>query len=60
MVQKLNKTVQEVVHSPQVSKRLSELGATPKTNSPQEYATIMKDDTAKWAKVVKTANIVKP
>ncbi|AMG89736.1 MULTISPECIES: Bug family tripartite tricarboxylate transporter substrate binding protein [Bordetella] len=60
VVQKLNKTVQEVVHSPQVSKRLSELGATPKTNSPQEYATIMKDDTAKWAKVVKTANIVKP
>ncbi|NYT36490.1 tripartite tricarboxylate transporter substrate binding protein [Allopusillimonas soli] len=60
VVQKLNKTLQDIVHSAEVSKKLSDLGATPKTTTPDEYTAIMKDDTAKWAKVIETAHIVKP
>ncbi len=60
IIKSLNKAVVKVVNSEQVSNKLSELGATAKTTTPQEYAAIMKADTAQWAKVVKAAHIVKP
>lgn len=60
IVQSLNKALQEVVHSEAVSERLVELGATPRTTTPEEYGAIMKADAAQWAKVVETAHIVKP
>lgn len=60
VIKSLHKALLKVAHSEQVSKRLSELGATPKTTTPQEYEAIMKADTAQWAKVVETARIVKP
>lgn len=60
IVKSLNQVLLKVVHSEEVSNRLSELGATPKTTTPEEYKAIMKADTEQWAKVVETAHIVKP
>jgi tripartite-type tricarboxylate transporter receptor subunit TctC len=37
--------------------RLAELGGTPFASSPATFAKFVADDTAKWAKVIRAANI---
>ena len=38
-----------------MSKYLSEQGADPITSTPAEYASLIKDEVAKWGKVVKAS-----
>jgi tripartite-type tricarboxylate transporter receptor subunit TctC len=38
---------------PDVHKRLSELGLEPRTSTPAEFASFLKAEVVKWAKVVK-------
>jgi len=45
------------VQLPDVSEKLAALGAEPLANTPQEAAVFLKAEIAKWAKVVKEANI---
>jgi len=37
--------------------RLVKLGGTPLASSPADFANFVADDTAKWAKVIRAANI---
>jgi tripartite-type tricarboxylate transporter receptor subunit TctC len=43
--------------SPDIRERMAATGATPIGNTPAEFATVIKADLAKWAKVVKVANV---
>jgi tripartite-type tricarboxylate transporter receptor subunit TctC len=60
IVERLNREVAEAVRSPEVQKKLIELGAEPTSNTPAEFAALVKSDLASWAKVVKAANIKAP
>jgi tripartite-type tricarboxylate transporter receptor subunit TctC len=44
-------------HDPKVKARLAELGSTPLVNSPGDLAKLIVDDTEKWGKVIRAANI---
>jgi tripartite-type tricarboxylate transporter receptor subunit TctC len=43
--------------SPIARARLVKLGGTPLASSPADFANFVADDTAKWAKVIRAANI---
>ena len=40
-----------------VRERIAQLGLEADLNSPEEFAVVIKSDTAKWAKVIRAANI---
>ena len=55
LVAKINAAVVKVIKEPAMSKYLSEQGADPITSTPAEYASLIKDEVAKWGKVVKAS-----
>ena len=57
VVEALSKAVQKAVADPAASARLLQAGAEPKSSSPQELAALLKSDTEKWARLIKTRNI---
>jgi tripartite-type tricarboxylate transporter receptor subunit TctC len=57
IVARINKEMNAVLADPKVKARLADLGSDALTGSPAEYAKLMADETEKWAKVIRTANI---
>jgi tripartite-type tricarboxylate transporter receptor subunit TctC len=57
LIARLNGALIEVVKAPVTQKRLADLGLDPATNTPQDFAALIRADAVKWAKVVKAANI---
>jgi tripartite-type tricarboxylate transporter receptor subunit TctC len=57
IVNKLNVEVNALLDDPKVKTRIAELGGTVLKNSPAGFAKYLAEETAKWAKVVKFANI---
>ena len=56
-MQKLNAQVRAAVDSTAYRARLRTLDMQPVASSPQQLAGLLKDETAKWARVVKQAGI---
>ncbi len=56
-VEVLNKAVTAAIADPKMKARLAELGGTPMPMAPAEFGKFIADETVKWAKVVKFANI---
>jgi tripartite-type tricarboxylate transporter receptor subunit TctC len=59
VVEKLNAALREVLDTPELKKRALELGIEAKASTPEEIAQRLKDDIAKWAKVIERAGIEK-
>lgn len=57
IVARLNAEVVRILGTPEVKKIFSNEGAEAVGNSPEAFAAVVKSETAKWAKVVKTAGI---
>jgi tripartite-type tricarboxylate transporter receptor subunit TctC len=57
IIDKLNAEINQALTDPKLKARFAELGATPFASSPGAFAKFVADDTAKWAKVIKAANI---
>ena len=53
----LNKAVGEALKDPKLVARLAEVGGIPKPMTPAEFGKLVADETEKWGKVVKFANI---
>jgi tripartite-type tricarboxylate transporter receptor subunit TctC len=47
----------KIVHSAEMKSRLVNEGADPVASTPAQFAEYMKADSAKWARVIRTANI---
>ena len=50
---KLNAEITRIMNLPEVKERLAAQGAETMTSTPQEFASFIKSETAKWARVVK-------
>jgi tripartite-type tricarboxylate transporter receptor subunit TctC len=59
IIVRLNQAVRDVVALPEIKRRMFELGLDAQAGSPEEAATRLKDDIAKWAKVIDDAHIPK-
>ena len=57
IVGKLHQETMKVAAQADVREKLTQLGLDVVGNPPAEFATIIKADTAKWAKVIKDAGI---
>jgi tripartite-type tricarboxylate transporter receptor subunit TctC len=57
VVEILNKSVAAGLANPKMRVKLAEFGGVPMPMSPAEFGKFVVDDTAKWAKVVKAANL---
>jgi tripartite-type tricarboxylate transporter receptor subunit TctC len=57
IIDKLNREINSVVADPEMKARLADLGGTPLAGSPADFSKLISDETKKWAKVVKFADI---
>ena len=57
VIMKINADVLKIVSSPELRERLKADGSDPVGNSPEQFATFLRDEIAKWAKVIKFANV---
>lgn len=57
IVTKLNAEIVKILNMPDVKESLSLQGAEPSTSTPQEFAAYVKDETEKWAKIVKYSGV---
>jgi tripartite-type tricarboxylate transporter receptor subunit TctC len=54
---KLNSEINAALADPKIKARLADLGATVLPSSPADFAKLIADDTEKWGKVIRAANI---
>ena len=57
IVDKLNKEINAALADPKMKARLADLGGTVLAGSPADFGKFIADETEKWAKVIKFANI---
>jgi len=56
-INKLNKEINVALADPQIKARLADLGGTPLPGSPSDFGRLIADETEKWGKVIRAANI---
>jgi tripartite-type tricarboxylate transporter receptor subunit TctC len=57
IIDRLNGEINAVLTDPKIIARLTALGATPYTGRAADFRMLIADETEKWAKVIRTANI---
>jgi tripartite-type tricarboxylate transporter receptor subunit TctC len=57
IIDRLNREINAALEDPKLKTRLVELGGTPLPGSPANFAKLVADDTEKWGKVIRAANI---
>jgi tripartite-type tricarboxylate transporter receptor subunit TctC len=57
IVDKLNTEINASLADPKLQARLADLGGTVMVDSPADFGKFVADDTEKWAKVIRAANI---
>ena len=59
IVDLLQKEISAFVNSAEIKKRMLELGVTPEGDTPAHFAGYVKDEVAKWKRVIETAKVPK-
>ena len=57
IIDKLNKEINAALADPTIKARFADLGGTPLALTPAEYGKLLADETEKWGKVIRSANI---
>jgi tripartite-type tricarboxylate transporter receptor subunit TctC len=57
IVEKLNKEVNAALADPKMKARLADLGSVPMPMTPSEFSMFIAEETEKWGKVIRAANI---
>jgi tripartite-type tricarboxylate transporter receptor subunit TctC len=57
IVARLNGELVRIMHSPELKERLAAMATDPWTSTPEEFAAYIKEETARWAEVVRKAGI---
>ena len=57
IVARLNADMVKIIQSPEFSKKMDDIGADPIANTPEQMARQIKDDTARFARLVKEAKV---
>ena len=57
IVEKLNKEINAALADPKMKAKLAELGGMLVPGTPEDFGKLVADETDKWAKVVKAANV---
>jgi tripartite-type tricarboxylate transporter receptor subunit TctC len=57
IIARMNEAVVKALESPDVQKRLADLGAVPAPSSPDEFRKILRDEGERWGKLIREKNI---
>jgi tripartite-type tricarboxylate transporter receptor subunit TctC len=57
IIEKLNKEINAALADPKLKARLADLGATVLRGPPADFGKLIADETEKWSKVIRAANI---
>ena len=57
IIDKLNKEINTALAEPKMKARLADLGRTVLAGSPADFGKFIADETEKWGKVIRAANI---
>jgi tripartite-type tricarboxylate transporter receptor subunit TctC len=57
IIDKLNKEINAGLADPKMKARLADFGGTPLVGSPADFSKLIADETEKWGKVIRAANI---
>jgi tripartite-type tricarboxylate transporter receptor subunit TctC len=57
IVDALNREINAVLAEPSMKARLADMGGTPLPGTPADFGKLIADETEKWGKVVRAANI---
>jgi len=57
IVDRLYQEIKRIVALPEIRERLDALGFVPVANTPDEFAAIIKEESTRWAKVIRAANL---
>jgi tripartite-type tricarboxylate transporter receptor subunit TctC len=57
IIEKLNKEINAGLTDPKIKVRLTDMGETVLIGSPADFGKFIADETEKWAKVIRAANI---
>jgi tripartite-type tricarboxylate transporter receptor subunit TctC len=57
VISRLHGEISRIVQLPDIAKRWATLGTEPLHNTPEQYATFLKADVVKWARVVREAGV---
>jgi len=57
IIEKLNREINAGLAEPKMKARLADLGGTPLLGSPADFGKLIADETEKWGKVIRAANI---
>jgi tripartite-type tricarboxylate transporter receptor subunit TctC len=57
VIDKLNREINEILADPKAKARLADLGGTVLAGSPADFGKFIADETEKWGKVIRAANI---
>jgi tripartite-type tricarboxylate transporter receptor subunit TctC len=57
IIAKLNKEINEALADPKFKARLSDLGGIMLAHTPAEFGEFIAEDTVKWGKVIRAANV---
>jgi len=56
-VEKLNREIDAVLTDPKLKARLADLGGVPMPMAPADFGKLIADETEKWGRVIRDANI---
>jgi len=57
IVNRVNADVVKIVNQPELRERLKAEGSDPVGSTPEQYAAFLREEIAKWARVIKLANV---
>ncbi len=57
IIARLNREIVKVMSLPDVRERFSQQGADPESSSPEQFAQLIRDEVARWGKVIRNAGI---
>jgi tripartite-type tricarboxylate transporter receptor subunit TctC len=57
IIHRLNREMAAALSDPEIRERALAAGAEPATSTPQEFAALIREETRKWAQVIRTAGI---
>ena len=57
IIEKLNAEINAALADPKIKARFADLGATVLPGSPEDFGKLIRDETEKWAKVIRAASI---
>ena len=57
IIERLNQEINAALADPKIKARLADLGGTRVAGSPADFGKLIAEETEKWAKVIRAANI---